>query len=144
MNVTRNDNVVYFDVDDTLVMWSWAAEFNDQVITFDNWGHAVQLVPHKKHIELMRQFKARGHYVIVWSQGGYAWAEAVCKTLGIEHLVDEVKTKPKWIIDDLSPSVWMTRSYMDLNGKRLLDDPYGAGRGYSSPQEQFKDEDEDG
>jgi hypothetical protein len=92
----------------------------------------------------MRQFKARGHYVVVWSQGGYAWAEAVCKTLGIESLVDEVKTKPKWCIDDLAPAVWMTRSYMDLNGKRLFDDPYGAGRGYSSPQEQFKDEDEDG
>ena len=88
----------------------------------------------------MRQFKARGHYVVVWSQGGYQWARAVCETLGITDLVDEVKTKPKWIIDDLPPSVWMTRSYMDLSGKRMNGDQYN---GYSSPQEQFKDEDED-
>jgi hypothetical protein len=142
MVVTKNDNVVCFDVDDTLIMWSWPAEFNDDVITFDNWGHNVQLVPHKKHIELMKQFKARGHYVVVWSQGGFAWAKAVCETLGITHLVDEVKTKPKWCIDDLAPAVWLTRSYMNLHGERQFNDPYGA-QGYSSPQEQVKDEDED-
>lgn len=135
MKITENDNVVCFDVDDTLVMWSWPEKFNDDVITFNNFGHDVQLVPHKKHIELMKQFKARGHYVIVWSQGGYEWAKAVCETLQIERFVDEVKTKPKWIVDDLPPSVWMTRSYMDLDGKRIHSDPYKGGQ-----QDPFEEE----
>ena len=67
----------------------------------------------------MREFKARGHYVIVWSQGGWEWAEAVVKALGLEDLVDEVKTKPQWMVDDICPSIWSSRSYMDLDGNRL-------------------------
>ena len=119
MIVTRNDNVVCFDVDDTLVMWSWESRFNEQSIVFDNFGYETRLLPHQKHIDLMKQFKARGHYVIVWSQGGYEWAASVVKTLQLESYVDEVKTKPKWVIDDLPPGAWLTRSYMDLDGKRI-------------------------
>lgn len=119
MKVTENDNVVCFDVDETLVMWSWPPQFDGDTIQFDNFGYKTTLLPHQKHIDLMKQFKARGHYVIVWSQGGYQWAREVVKTLGIEDYVDEVKTKPKWCVDDLPPQAWMTRSYMNLDGKRI-------------------------
>lgn len=119
MRVTENDNVVCFDVDDTLVMWSWPEEFNSQVVTFNNFGFPANLVPHQKHIELLKQFKARGHYVIVWSQGGWEWAQEVVRLLGLEGFVDEVKTKPKWIVDDLPASAWVKRSWMDLLGNRL-------------------------
>lgn len=119
MKITENDNIVCFDVDETLVMWSWPSTHEHEVIHFDNFGVKVALLPHLKHIELMKQFKARGQYVIVWSQGGWQWALEVVKRLGIESLVDEVKTKPKWIIDDLPSGAWMSRSYMDLDGKRI-------------------------
>jgi phosphoserine phosphatase len=119
MNTIENDNVVCFDVDDTLVMWSIPTERAHEAITFDNFGYATELLPHLKHVELLKQFKVRGHYVVVWSQGGYQWAREVVKTLGIEKYVDSVMTKPKWIVDDLPPGAWLTRSYMDLDGKRI-------------------------
>ena len=119
MIVTDNDNIVTFDVDETLVMWSWPQKYDGLSITFNNFGYAAQLLPHDKHIELLKQFKARGHYVIVWSQGGYQWAREVVKVLGIEKYVDLVMTKPKWIVDDLPAAAWTKRSYLDLNGKRM-------------------------
>lgn len=133
MLVTKNDKVVCFDVDDTLVMWSWPEKFNDRVVIINNYGHNTSLVPHEKHIALMKQFKARGYYVIVWSQGGFEWANAVVEALDLTAFVDEVKTKPKWYVDDLGSHIWMTRSYFDMDGNCLADNPYV----------EFKDEDED-
>jgi phosphoserine phosphatase len=123
MIVTKNDNMVCFDVDETLVVVNYPPEFQDKVETFNAFGEDFHFVRHQKHIDLLRQFKARGHYVVVWSQGGWQWAEAVCKHLGIEECVDEVKTKPKWIVDDLPPNAFLDRVYMDLNGKRTKEDP---------------------
>jgi hypothetical protein len=120
MKVISNDNIVAFDVDDTLVFWDIPADRLGDAIEFDSFGQKVLLLPHLKHVEMMRRFKARGHFVIVWSQGGYEWAEEVIKKLGAQDAVDLVMTKPKWIIDDLPPNLWMTRAYLDLNGKRNI------------------------
>ena len=102
---------VFFDVDDTLVIWDWKSINPEGIglvkITDPDSGCSVLVHPHARHIELMRQFKARGHTVVVWSQGGSAWAESVCKALGIELLVDYVMDKPNWYVDDLNASVWM-------------------------------------
>jgi hypothetical protein len=119
MKVTENDNIITVDVDDTLVIWNVPPGREEECITFDNFGYAQRLLPHRKHIELLKQFKVRGHYIIVWSQGGYQWAREVVKVLGLEEWVDEVKTKPKWYIDDLPANSWMKRTYLDLNGKRM-------------------------
>ena len=119
MKITENDNIIGVDVDETLVMWSIPVEYQGQAIKFNNFGYETMLLPHKKHIELLKQFKVRGHYIIVWSQGGWEWASEVIKVLGLEDWVDEVKTKPKWIIDDLPANSWTRRTYLDLNGKRM-------------------------
>jgi FMN phosphatase YigB (HAD superfamily) len=120
MKVTENDNIVTFDVDDTLVMWDIIPELMHKAIKFNNFGYETMLIPHEPHIKLLKQFKARGQYVIVWSQGGYQWAREVVKTLGLEDWVDEVKTKPKWIVDDLPAAAWTKRSYLDaVTGKRV-------------------------
>lgn len=119
MKVIETNNLVCFDVDDTLVMWDIPESREHEAITFNSFGYPCRLLPHHKHIELMKQFRARGHTVIVWSQGGYEWALAVVKKLGIEDCVDVVMTKPKWIVDDLPPAAWTSRTYLDLDGKRL-------------------------
>lgn len=119
MIITENDNIVCYDVDETLVMWSWPPEYDGQAVEFDNFGFKTMLLPHQPHIDLLKQFKARGHYVIVWSQGGYQWAAEIVKKLGLESYVDEVKTKPKWLVDDLPPQAWTYRTYMNLEGKRI-------------------------
>lgn len=118
MVVETNENIVCFDVDDTLVIWTIPPGREKECILFDSFGVPEWLLPHKHHIKLLKQFKARGQKVIVWSQGGAQWAEAVVKTLKLEDYVDVVMAKPKWVIDDLPAATWMQRTYLDLDGKR--------------------------
>lgn len=111
MKVIKATRSVFFDVDDTLVIWDWKSvdpEGKGLVTIKDPNGGCSELVlPHYRHIELMRQFKARGHTVYVWSQGGHEWAAEVCRILGIENLVDYVLDKPNWYVDDLHVNAWM-------------------------------------
>lgn len=110
MKVIENDLIVYFDVDDTLVMWKdpiykpqpGAIEIVDKTD-----GTRVFLTPHHKHIELLKKYKARGYEVKVWSGGGWAWAESVIRTLGLTEFVDEVSSKPIKYVDDLPCQEWM-------------------------------------
>lgn len=106
---TRN---VYFDVDDTLVIWDWK-EIDPSgtgliaITNPDNPAVTEYVLPHFRHIELLRQFSVRGHTVWVWSQGGAAWADAVCRALGLENVVNYAVDKPNWYVDDLHANAWM-------------------------------------
>jgi FMN phosphatase YigB (HAD superfamily) len=111
MKVIESHRTVFFDVDDTLVIWDWK-EFSPDgsgLIQVKDPGsnHFELVLPHDRHIKLLKQFKARGHTVIVWSQGGWAWAESTVKALGLESLVDVVMSKPDWYVDDLPASAYM-------------------------------------
>lgn len=124
-NILKNDNVVFFDVDDTLVMWSWPEQKDNETIVISAAEepalHNIRVWPHKEHANRLKQFKARGQSVVVWSQGGWAWAKAVVEALGLQLYVDAIMTKPKWIFDDLPASAWLNeshRSYVDpVTGK---------------------------
>lgn len=111
MQVIRSSRIVMFDVDDTLVIWDWKSINSDGIglveITNPDGNCSELVMPHNRHIQLLRQFKARGHTVVVWSQGGHAWAESVCKTLGIDSLVDICMDKPNWYVDDLPAEAFM-------------------------------------
>lgn len=111
MRVHSATRSVWCDVDNTLVIWDWQEVSPDGVgcidITDPSDKVSVRVYVHNRHVELLKQFKARGHTVWVWSQGGSAWAAAVCTALGLENIVDEVVDKPSWYIDDLPASVWM-------------------------------------
>jgi hypothetical protein len=111
MKVIKSSRIVMFDVDETLVIWDWRAidPEGKNLISISNPAGACQelVMPHDRHITLMRQFKARGHTVVVWSQGGWAWSESVVKALGIEELVDLIIDKPSWYVDDLPSEVFM-------------------------------------
>lgn len=111
MQVIKTHRVIFVDVDDTLVIWDWK-EFDPEgktLVSIENpEANCTELVmPHNRHVQLIRQFKARGHTIVVWSQGGWSWAESVVKTLGIENLVDFVMDKPNWYIDDLPAEAFM-------------------------------------
>lgn len=109
MQVYNTDQVVTIDVDDTLVMWSdkyaqpheGAVEFKDP---YD--GSTNYLVPHEKHISLLKKYRGRGFTVVVWSAGGVQWAESVVKTLELEQYIDIVLTKPSRYVDDLPVQEW--------------------------------------
>lgn len=89
--------IAYFDVDDTLVMWdapdlTWAetVEIN-----------GMSMLVHQVHVDIMKKHKARGHTIVVWSQGGSEWAEIAIKALQLEDVVDLILPKPYWAYDDL-------------------------------------------
>jgi FMN phosphatase YigB (HAD superfamily) len=107
MYVVRSSRIVFFDIDDTLVIWDWKPINPDGVglVSINNPDGACSelVMPHNRHIQLLRQFKARGHTVVVWSQGGHAWAESVCKTLGIDDLPTEAFMRAPIYLDPMNP-----------------------------------------
>jgi phosphoserine phosphatase len=140
MKVLPCKQPTYFDVDDTLVMWSRPAaddpdaieiacptsrterfllEMTDdgtlepdtptETVSVGSWTE--RLKPHKKHIEQLKLHKLRGHTIIVWSAGGWEWAEAVVRALKLEQYVDLVIEKPMWFYDDLMPNEFMGKRY---------------------------------
>lgn len=90
----------YFDVDDTLVKFGYQSSPIEGSIEVVCGGFRHYLMPHKRHIEQLKAHKARGHTIIVWSQGGHQWAEAVVMALGLRDFVDLVLEKPQWAYDD--------------------------------------------
>jgi FMN phosphatase YigB (HAD superfamily) len=117
MQVIQNDHIVCFDVDDTLVMWVWdqyerqQLEESGNLIQIHKGQFSTLVSPHKEHIELLKRYKAKGKFVIVWSQSGYDWASTVVKALGLEEHVDLVLTKPEKYVDDLDANEWMEHVY---------------------------------
>lgn len=117
MIVIPSVNSVFWDVDDTLVLWNPTKEqlekdgidfecpaglfLNEENNVTPGKPWTARLVPHKTHIEQLKKHKMRGHMIVVWSAGGYDWAEAVVKRLGLEQYVDVVISKPTWAYDDM-------------------------------------------
>jgi len=114
--VLPSNLTVYFDVDDTLIMWNATDEQLDKdgvtikcpsgyTVVDEEVTHCppwyAKVLPHKKHIEQLIKHKMRKHMVVVWSAGGYDWAEAAVKALKLEQYVDLVVCKPTWAYDDM-------------------------------------------
>lgn len=122
MKVIKNEQLVMIDCDDTLVMWgSENQDYRIVNITDPYDGKPVTLRAHAGHIKVLKDRKARGSFIVVWSAGGYMWAEAVVKALGLEEYVDIVSSKPFMYIDD--------REAADILGERLYlgkDSKYGT------------------
>lgn len=102
MKVIKSEMNIYVDVDDTLVIWGKPAP-DERVIAikdpYDGTEHYLR--PHAGHIKVLKDRKARGAVVHVWSASGYKWAEAVVCALGLQEYVDYVQSKPVLYIDDL-------------------------------------------
>lgn len=102
MIILKKNKVLYCDIDRSLIMWEDGA----------NW-HV-----HELHIKLLEQFKYQGHGIVLWSAGGWKWAEKAARMLKITHLVDLCINKPDWWLDDKSVSEFMP----EVNRIFLTDD----------------------
>ena len=100
---------VFFDVDDTLVMWDEKVKGNTVCIMCD--GHLVHMVRNEGNIEELKRHGSRGIDVIVWSKGGAYWAEIVVKALGLERYVAAIMNKPFCYYDDLKNPLGERRYY---------------------------------
>ncbi len=119
---------IYVDVDDTLVMWEGIGQGDSNLmqnaVAVEYSVHSLHVVngreipveriltqlviPNKAHIDLLKESKAGGMSVVVWSQGGSDWAEAVVKALNLTQFVDAVVSKPVAYVDDLPATEFMT------------------------------------
>ena len=123
MQVIRNERIICFDIDETLVLWGealvntgerealttneprGARRYIDVVDPYD--GKTVTLRVHVPHVKLLANHLMRGTQVIVWSQGGYQWAEAVLNALGFGEDKILVMSKPFEYVDDLPVTEWL-------------------------------------
>lgn len=102
----RREKPVYFDCDDTLVMWKGLGHWDNEEpgvvpvkCVFDN--SEIYLKPHTKMIEKLKTLHARGMYIVIWSAGGYEWAKAVMEALQLQKYTHLVIGKPIMMFDDL-------------------------------------------
>lgn len=91
---------VFFDCDSTLIMWDM--EGSPSALSFILYGKTYRLVPHQKHIDKLKEHKAEGFSIVVWSAGGKEWAEEVVKVLNLGTYVDTIISKPTYYYDDLT------------------------------------------
>lgn len=114
MKINNNQVIIGCDVDGTLVRRKKLNDLGNENYTgrhlyivnpYDkqNYGY----IAHEAHIELLRQYKGRGFYIIVWSANGVGHAKSVVDALGLgdpadggDGTVDEVMTKCMKVMDD--------------------------------------------
>lgn len=113
----ENEQIIGFDVDDTLILYKPIEDNDETVIVIDPYdGVERKFVVHRPHIKLMTDRQARGCQIIVWSQGGPQWAKAVVDALGIDGVI--IMAKPFMIVDDLPATAWLSnRTYIDPKSK---------------------------
>lgn len=112
MKVIEKDKVVYFDCDETLVMWNYPLEVKDCGMEFDNYGFKEWLVPNFRMMDALKKNYSQGAHIVVWSQNGYKWAKEVVTKLGLSKYVHYVQTKPDLIFDDIRPEEFIRRAYI--------------------------------
>lgn len=110
MHIIRSEHIWCFDVDDTLVLWDKKHKGTVKMMC-PHLNIFMKLAPHYNNIRLLKEKHHRGSTIIVWSQGGYEYAAAVIKALGLEKYVDYVLSKPIGVVDDLPVDAWMPKSF---------------------------------
>lgn len=115
MKVIEGTDFSYYDVDDTLVSWNIPSnpEMLKKAIKIqDPQTKAIwDLIPNEKTINSLKQNKLAGSTIVVWSQGGWDWAEAVVKALELQEYVDCVLSKPHRYYDDIPSAEFMGTRY---------------------------------
>lgn len=125
MVINKNENISYFDVDNTLVKWLKSDDrfiqdeadpgvwtFDPDIKMLDFYGMPKFCKEIRVHTEFLKSLKARGHYIIVHSGNGWQWAKTVVEALNLKDYVDEIKTKGCKYIDDDKPENWINRVYL--------------------------------
>lgn len=111
-NVLESTNSIFFDVDNTLVMWEVSKEdiqSNRRVIRVKDPyidDLIIALLPHQTHINILKRNHAQGRIIVVWSAAGAIWAELIVKTLKLEKYVSLIMEKPSLYVDDTPIEKW--------------------------------------
>lgn len=107
------DKITAFDVDNTLVYQTPPAHYSQNADVILNWkGIKIPLWIHKEHVAKLKELKNKGYGIVVWSQQGYEWTDAVVKAIGLFNFVDLAMTKPQECYDDLPFDYWIKRKFI--------------------------------
>ena len=105
MQAYHGNKVVFFDTDDTLINYNPPYGENTVKVVCQGKESLVNVITQNTR-ELMRH-KNQGQTIVVWSNAGSQWAEAVIKALQLEAYVDIIICKPAWFYDDMPAEKWM-------------------------------------
>lgn len=103
MKTIENENVIGCDVDGTLIL---SPNGSGDDIIFNYYGEPKAYRPHRKHIELLKAYKARGFYIIVHSNNGHKWCDEVVDKLGLREYIGHCMTKFQKVLDDEPIEKW--------------------------------------
>lgn len=107
MKTISNPHVTFIDIDDTLVYWEKTGD--KPAVTVETPWICERLEVNQKMINNIDQLHVRGFYIVLWSQSGHEWCEAVAKALKIEDKINMCMTKPGFFYDDLPIEAWGRR-----------------------------------
>lgn len=111
MKIIDSEQLICVDCDETLLLWDTPVTPDNEknVVTFfDPYaGYQVSVLTHPAHIKIVKDRKARGATIILWSQSGYQWAMQTAKACGLLEHVDYCASKPIAIIDDKPAADWL-------------------------------------
>lgn len=94
-DVIENELVVVIDVDGTLIRPS---EYGNLKLAYGS--RICSFEPIQEHVDLLKSYKERGFYVIVWSMNGFRWARQVVQALKLDRFTDQIMSKPSKHVDD--------------------------------------------
>lgn len=123
MQLLDVETSIFFDVDKTLLfdpepemlivehLKSLGIPTVDLKDPYDADGKTFKTyVVHSQHVKLLKDHKARGFKVVIWSHNGGPYAKSVAEALQLEDYVDFVMSKPTKICDDLTPNEFLPDS----------------------------------
>lgn len=127
MHVQKSLRSMFFDCDDTLILWNNNYSFNKSdplSIEIRDPYHIdtevyLRVRPNLEAIELLKRQHAKDTTIVVWSAGGWQWAEAVVKALGLEQYVSVCMSKPDYYVDDLECKEFMGEFIRVAKGGKL-------------------------
>lgn len=110
MRIIRNEKTVFCDIDETLIhhIQQSLIGHKDEILVPDTIrGGNIKVLKNNNNIRLLEEEHFRGSHIVVWSRGGWQWAEAVINALDLASKVDDIMTKPLVYIDDKDVSEWL-------------------------------------
>lgn len=117
-NKNNNEQIAFFDIDDTLV--SYDVIPGVQPVIIESSPVNSVLYPLEENIKKLKEHKLRGHFIYAHSQGGVRWCESVIIALKLENYVDQVSAKPIWYWDNADANSWMTRCFATKKENEIL------------------------
>lgn len=115
---------LYVDCDDTLIEWTMPSEDQKETVQITCEGITDTYRYNSNNIEYLKQMARRGHRVVVWTQAGASWADAIVKALNLQQYVFACLTKPCYYMDDIKdPKRWCGKyRYSDFEGNVVRDE----------------------